>query len=470
MSSSRSISAFRSLSGPLSLSGSRSLSRSRRTTAAAALAAASAISLLATACTGQNSGAANDDPSKETTITFWHGWSAPGEVKAIEANVAAFEKAHPNIDVKVVGNLNDDKINQALRAGGPKAPDVVASFATDNVGKFCSSGAFADLDPFLKESEVDLGKTFPKPLLDYTRFEGKRCTLPLLSDAYGLYYNKNAFEKAGIKAPPKTWSEFDKAAVKLTRNKGDSYEQLGFMPAFHGYESTPTHLVSQWGPEYFDKDGRSAIAKDPAFAEMFRWQKKLIDKLGGFRKVEKYRTTFGDEWGAKHPFQTGQVAMQLDGEWRLGMAQDANVPFEIGVAPLPVADDQVASYGKGYLSGTITGIASTSSKKNAAWELVKYMTTDTDAVVDFANAIHNVPSTLAALKSPKLKQPDGFETFLEIAQHPQSNTTPASINGGSYQVTIQDFGYRHESGKEPDLEAGLKRTADRIDRDIAQAK
>ena len=26
--------------------------------------------------------------------------------------------------------------------------------------------------------------------------------------------------------------------------------------------------------------------------------------LGGFDKLEKYRTTFGDEWGAKNPFQT----------------------------------------------------------------------------------------------------------------------------------------------------------------------
>ena len=45
-------------------------------------------------------------------------------------------------------------------------------------------------------------------------------------------------------------------------------------------------------------------------------------------------------------------------------------------------DDQADSYGKGYISGTIIGIASTSKKQNAAWELVKYMTTDTDAVVE----------------------------------------------------------------------------------------
>ncbi|MFH8463705.1 ABC transporter substrate-binding protein [Streptomyces sp. NPDC017991] len=435
-----------------------------------AVLAAASIALLATGCTGQSDSGATDDPNAKTTITFWHGWSAPAEVKAVQENIARFEKAHPNIKVKVVGNINDDKLNQALRAGGSNGPDVVSSFTTSNVGKFCSSGAFADLKPFIEKSKLDLDAIIPKPMLEYTQFEGTRCALPLLGDAYGLYYNKDAFEAAGIKAPPKTWTEFAKDAKKLTKSKGDSYAQLGFMPNYHGYETVVDHYMSQWDHSYFDEGGKSNIAEDPAFAEMFTYQKKLVDDLGGFRKLERYRNTFGDEWGAKHPFQTGQVAMQLDGEWRLGMAKDAGVEFEIGTAPMPVADDEADEYGKGFLSGTIMGIAPQSRKQNAAWELMKYMTTDTEAVVSFANAIHNVPSTFDALKSPGLKVEDGFKTFVDIAQHPQSNTPPASVNGSTYQTTLQDFGYQYESGKAKDLKAGLKKTADQIDRDIEQAK
>ncbi|MFM9662731.1 extracellular solute-binding protein, partial [Streptomyces scabiei] len=91
--------------------------------------------------------------SKETTLTFWHAWSAPSEVKAVKDLVAGFEKTHPNIDVNVVGNMTDDKINQALRAGGSKAPDVISSFTTNNVGKFCSSGALVDLNPFFEKAD-----------------------------------------------------------------------------------------------------------------------------------------------------------------------------------------------------------------------------------------------------------------------------------------------------------------------------
>jgi multiple sugar transport system substrate-binding protein len=305
---------------------------------------------------------------------------------------------------------------------------------------------------------------------EYTQFDGNRCTAPLLGDAYGLYYNKTAFAKAGIKNPPKTWSEFETDAKKLTITRGDSYQQLGFMPNYHGWETTTEHYFGQFSPTYFDKAGKSELATDPAFQAGFTLQKKLVDELGGFRKLETYRSKLGDEWGVKHPFHTGQVAMQLDGEWRLGMAMEAKPKFDIGVAPLPVPDDQVSQYGKGYITGTITGIAATSHKQNAAWELVKYMTTDTDAVVNFSNGIHNVPSTLAALKSPKLKYDPRFKTFLDIAANPNSTTSPASVNGGVYLTTIQNFGYDYESGKVTDLKAGLKKTAAQIDTDIAQAK
>ncbi|MEH0470295.1 ABC transporter substrate-binding protein [Streptomyces hayashii] len=438
--------------------------------AAFALTASTALLLSTTACTGRSASEAGDDASKEQTITFWHAWSAPNEVKAVQSLVAGFEKTHPRIHVNVVGNMTDDKINQALRAGGSKAPDVISSFTTNNVGKFCSSGALVDLNPLFKKAHIDPGATFPKAMNEYTQYDLDRCAAPLLGDAYGLYYNKTAFAKAGIQAPPKTWSEFEADAEKLTITQGDTYKQLGFMPDYHGWETTTEHYMGQFSPTYFDKSGKSTIATDPAVADAFTLQKKLVDDLGGFKKLEKFRSGLGDEWGPKHPFQTGQVAMQLDGEWRLGMAMEAKPDFEIGVAPLPVPDDRAAQYGKGYITGTIAGIAATSRKQNAAWELLKYMTTDTDAVVAFSNAIHNVPSTLAALKSPDLKYDPRFKTFLDIAANPNSTTSPASVNGGVYLTTIQQLGYDYESGKVSDLRTGLQKAASQIDTDIAQAK
>ncbi len=434
----------------------------------AAVATTALLVFAAAACGG--SGGANDDPNAKTTITFWHGWSAPNEVKGIKDNIAAFEKVHPNITVKAVSNITDDKINQALRAGGPKAPDVVSSFTTDNVGEFCSSHAFIDLTPFLKKSGIDPAATFPQAQLDYTQYQGDQCALPLLSDAYGLYYNKTMFAKAGITSPPKTLSEFDADAVKLTKSNGDSYSQLGFMPNYHFYESTITHFAAQFDPTYFSAGGKSTVASDAGLKAAYEWQKKLVDSLGGFQKLEKYRATFGDEFGAKNAFMAGQVAMLIDGEWRGGMIDDAKSGIDYGTAPFPVPDNLADEYGKGYTTGTIIGIANTSQKKNAAWQFVKFLTTDTDAVVSFANAIHNVPSTKAALASDKVDKNPSFQVFLKIAQNPHSTTTPSSPNGGAYQLTLQNVGYGYESGKNTDLQGALDKAAKQIDTDVAQAK
>ncbi|WP_184938223.1 extracellular solute-binding protein [Kitasatospora kifunensis] len=447
------------------------VSQTRTHRLAAAVALSASVALLATACTGTDStGTDQSANGKDVTITFWHGWSQDNETKAIDANIAAFEQLHPNIHVKVVANISDDKSEQALRAGGPNAPDVVSSFTTDNVGKFCDSKIWVDLNPLLKQDGIDPTATFPAQMLKYSQFEGDQCSLPLLGDAYGLYYNKKAFAAAGITAPPRTLSEFDADAVKLTIPSGDSYQQLGFMPDYHGYESAPAHYLGQWGTSYFGPDGKANLATDPTVADMLGWQRGLVNKLGGYDKLEKFRTTFGDEYSAKNPFETGQVAMAIDGEWRTQSIADDNASLDWATAPFPVPDAQAATYGRGYLTGTIIGIARTSQKQAAAWQLVKYLTTDTDAVVNFANAIHNVPSTIAALNSPKLTSDPNFKTFLDVARNPNSSTTPASINGGAYQVSLQNFAYDVESGKQTDLAGGLAATDKEIDAAVAQAK
>jgi multiple sugar transport system substrate-binding protein len=322
----------------------------------------------------------------------------------------------------------------------------------------------------MQKSGIDPTTTFPATQLSYTQYNNDQCALPLLSDAYGLYYNKDAFKAAGISGPPKTMSEFDADAVKLTHQSGDTYSQLGFMPDYHFYESTITHFAAQWSPTYFSADGTSNVANDAGLKAAFEWQKGLVDKLGGFSRLEKYRTSFGDEFSNNNAFMTGQVAMIIDGEWRAGMINDSNSKVHYGVAPFPVPDSMAAQYGKGYITGTIVGIARTSDKQNAAWEFVKYLTSNTDAVVNFANAINNVPSTTAALASPKVNQDPSFQSFIKVASDPNSSTTPSSPNGGAYQLTLQDLGYAYESGKQTDLQSGLDGAAHQIDTDIAQSQ
>ncbi|MDJ1131169.1 ABC transporter substrate-binding protein [Streptomyces iconiensis] len=429
-----------------------------------------AVGLLLTGCANPSVGSADDDPKAPVTLKFWHGWSEPSEVKAIDKSIERFEKLHRNIDVVATGNVNDATVNQALRAGGDKAPDVVSSFTTNNVGQYCDSGMWADLDPFLKKSGLDKKKLFPNTLLEYTQYQGTQCALPLLADAFGLYYNKDAFAKAGITRPPRTMSEFRKAAAKLTQREGRHVKRAGYMPNFRLYQNSPDRMFAQWGPRYFDAHGKAQLAKEPRTRQFFRTMRQLTDAQGGYGALERLRQSFGDEMSKQSGFMTGKLAMHLDGEWRGLMLKEAKPDFDWGVAPLPVPDKQADTYGRGFLTGTVAGIAHSSKHQNAAWELLRFLTTDTDQVVSFANAIHNVPSTNAALNSPDLDADPAFRTFLRIAKNPHSQALPPSTTGGQYVTALQDFAYSVESGKEGDLDAGLRALDRQIDADTVQAE
>ena len=58
-------------------------------------------------------------------LTIWVGWSAR-ELNEFKKVVAEYDKKNPNVTVKVVGSINDDKIAASLRSR--QGADVVSSF------------------------------------------------------------------------------------------------------------------------------------------------------------------------------------------------------------------------------------------------------------------------------------------------------------------------------------------------------
>src|SRR5438270_987532 len=189
--------------------------------------------------------------AKPAKITIWVGWSAR-ELKEFKGVVAEYDAKHPDVQVKVVGSINDTKITNAIRSGNP--PDVVSSFTSANVGIYCGTGAWIDLASFLKKDSIDLSQ-FPKTSLYYTQYKGKRCALPLLADSYGLYYNKALFAKAGIKSPPKTFTELTADAKKLTQRSGGNIKVAGYDPFWGFYSGNfadMTNYAPLFGAKYLD--------------------------------------------------------------------------------------------------------------------------------------------------------------------------------------------------------------------------
>lgn len=423
------------------------------------VAAVALAALLGAACTPGGAGdeSAQDDKGP-VTITFWHPLKDPSEVKAVNAVLDKFEAAYPDITVKSVAAQDADKITQSVRGGNP--PDAALSFNANQVGAWCSTGAFQDLGPRIERDKVDL-EQIPAAVRSYTEFRGNRCTMPLLADTFALYYNKDLLKKAGYDAPPKTMSELTEMTKKLTRKgPGGKIDVAGFVPFLGTYQSVAERFTPGYGTKWLKPDGTANFADDPGFPAMLTWQKDLVDWFGADNLI-RFKAGLGDEWSAQHAFETGKIAMIVDGEWRTSFIKNNGDKVNYATAPMPVADDKPDLYGSGAIGGNVVGIPRGAEHSEAGWKLVKFLSTDTDALVSFADALHNVPTTLAALKSPDLKlaKDPRFKPFLDVFAHPSSSSLPASGDAGAYLTNFGLFADKWQKGKVSDLDAGLRELA-----------
>ena len=411
-------------------------------------------------------GGSSESSSGSADLTFWTGFT-DRELGVMKDVVADFEKTHPDIHVKVVGGISDDKIVAAIRGGN--APDVAHSFdAGAYTGAYCSNGAWIDLADYMNQDGLS-DDVFPEVPRQYSQFEGTRCALPMLADVYGLYYNKDLFAKAGLDGPPQTVSQLMDYAKKLTeRNPDGSLKVVGLDPFDGFYENVAAHWAPQWGVDWVDESGKSNLAAQPGWADMLRWQKELIDWYG-YDNLVRWQASAGDEFSAQNAFERGKLAMNLDGEWRVAFIGAEHPELNFGTAPLPVDDGQPDLYGSGYTSGSIIGIPKTSGHKDEAWQLLKYLATDTGALVKMTNGIRNVPTTTAALESPDVKPDEAFNIFLDIFGNPNTRTTPITLVGSANQDLVDAFVTKYQAGKVDDLEGGLADLDQQIDAQLEAA-
>jgi multiple sugar transport system substrate-binding protein len=428
-----------------------------------------ALALLAAACTagggGDSGPAATVDPNAQhdpMTLTVWSNFSGR-EGKVTTGVLQSIKQKYPWMTVKHVQGKDDEAIVRAINGGTP--PDVAISFTPDNAARFCQTRAFQDLNPYLQADKIDKNAMWPAAIFSYTQYNNIQCVLPMLTDAYGLYYNVDLLEKAGFSEPPKTVSELKTMAEKLTEyNPDGSIKVAGFMPLFGYYQNTPNTFGHAYGAKWYDSSGKPSLSTDPNWAKMLQWQKSLVDAIG-YEKLQKFFGKLGggdSEWSAQHGFEVGKIAMMIDGEWRNAFIAADKSKVNYQTAPFPVDDAQPDLYGSGQVGGTIMGIPKGAKHPAESWLLVKYMTTETPALVTLAKGLRNVPSTVESLKDPELNADEHFSTFMKIFQHPKSTFKVITPIGITDQDLFASLAERHQAGKVSDLQAELRKLDDQI--------
>ena len=264
--------------------------------------------LIGSVLTGCSSGEESGNESSDgQTVVEMSGWGAsPEEQELLEETLDSFEEEHPDIDVKFQ-TISDQYMDvMKTRLIGGEAADVFYLDASEAPG-LMSKEVLEPLDEYVTDDfDVD---DFEKPLVDAFKQGGKTYGFPKDFSTLALFYNKKAFEEAGLTEPPKTMDEIREYAKKLTVDEdGDGKpEQYGLGLAKE--LARQFYKLDSYGANLVDKDGNAAFASKEAIEAL----QPVVDQYRK-DKTSALPSDVGAGWGGEM-FGQGEAAMVVEGNW-----------------------------------------------------------------------------------------------------------------------------------------------------------
>ncbi|HEU5086758.1 MAG TPA: extracellular solute-binding protein [Roseiflexaceae bacterium] len=320
--------------------------------------------------------------SGATKIVWWHISTVDDQRENWQNLANKYVEQHPDVTIEITVLENEAfkaKLATAMQSGNP--PDIFQSWGGGVLKQYADAGLVQDLTPSLQEN--GWGDSFqPGPLSLYT-FDGKTYGVPWNAGMVGFWYNKALFEKAGISAPPTTWTEYLDDVKKL-KDAGITPIALGEKDKWPGHFYWVYLAMRVGGQDAFTKAyTRQGSFADPAFVEAGQHLKELVD-------LQPFQTGF---LGAGYPdhqavMANGQAAMELMGHWAPGADRSVATDVDtfnknLGWFPFPMVEG-----GAGDPSDALGGGDGFAIGKNAAPE-----------AIDFVRFLTNVDNQTAMAKA-----------------------------------------------------------------------
>ncbi|HYF94137.1 MAG TPA: extracellular solute-binding protein [Symbiobacteriaceae bacterium] len=228
-----------------------------------------------------------------------------------------FTASNPNVKTESVQLPEEgdfDQIAAQIKSGEIKVDAIVAP--ANNF--LFAQGVVAPLDDMVKADRISLSEYGDS--IQFGKYNGKLYGLPVSLSPMVVTYNREMFEKAGLKAPAAgwTWEDFDRAAVELAK------QQTGKEKGW-GVGIPPWSLV----------DLLFTAGKGPADPDLKPLQATFnrILRLKAGEKLLAPESVGADSTDYFLAFARGEIGMVL-GYWENSFAH-AHPEFPWGVAPIP---------------------------------------------------------------------------------------------------------------------------------------
>jgi multiple sugar transport system substrate-binding protein len=128
----------------------------------------------------------------------------PIPLAAMEALIADFEAANPEIDVQL-NNFDHEGYKTAIRNFlTADAPDLANWYAGNRMAPFVAAGQFMDVSDVWEANGLSDSLASAKASMT---IDGKQWGVPYTYYQWGIYFNRDAYKAAGVEEP-KNWDEF----------------------------------------------------------------------------------------------------------------------------------------------------------------------------------------------------------------------------------------------------------------------
>ena len=410
----------------------------RATTRALACVAAAA---LAVAGCGRDSGGGQEQAKSvaggkatgEVTV-----WAMGTEGEKLGAFASEFSKDNPDAKVTVTAvpwDAAHQKIASAIAA--KQTPDV-SMIGTTWQGEFAKTGALDPTPPGL----IDKAAFFPGAW-DTTVVGGTSYGVPWYVETRVLFYRTDLAAKAGITAPPGSWSQLTALASGLKQSGAQWGVYL--QPGKTG--SWQTVMPFAWSNGAEITDGTKYTLDSPEMVEALRYYQSFFTaKLAPTELAE----------GALEPgFAAGRIGAFVSGPWHVGLIKDQKLGTDkFTVAPMPKRKSATS-----FIGGSNIAVFKDAKNRDAAWKFIQWLSTP-QVQARWYSTTGDLPAVQAAWQSPELSADPLLKVFgeqLKDAEAPPTFPTWEQV-AAVFDTEVEKIA---KTGADP--AAALRRVQNRAD-------
>ena len=389
------------------------------------------LMLIATACSGgtkNNSAESGGDQPSETKatsedqITLRVQWWGP-QIRHDDTLkvIRMYEEQNPHVKIEAEFSSFDGYWqSMAAQAAGNNLPDVMTQNFGEYITQYTERGLMVDLNEFVEDGTID-GSNISADVLDSGTLDGKLVGISLGTNAFGVFYNPELLELAGVEEPKLgwTWEDYAAAAEKVAAVADYGAFNLDILQTYESIRMFEVYL-REHGLELYNEDVSGLGWEDDQV--LIDYLQLWLDMLknGSIPPLE-----VAQEYNSLENTMIGLGSLGLDIRWANQLVAINNTAKgKLKIGPLPGPNEQQGMYLR---PSMLFSIPTTSEHKKEAAKFIDYFTNDLEAN-KILKGERGVPVSSVIRDAIKPDLDESTQAVFEFIDMVTNNSSPVDKN------------------------------------------